>query len=111
VASSTESKTKEEYLLSIIGYPGAETCSHLSGRPLIFYERDRHVNAGNKRSAPGSLFARGQFRFGVRRRHYLIGGALVRRSEIKHVPAPVKGDLDENASREMFLDVPSGARH
>jgi hypothetical protein len=47
----------------------------------------------------------------VRWRRYLIGGALVRRSEIEHVPAPVIGDLDENAVREMFLDVPSGARH
>lgn len=27
------------------------------------------------------------------------------------MPAPVVGDLDENAVRGMFLDVPSGARH
>jgi hypothetical protein len=27
------------------------------------------------------------------------------------LPAPFVGDLDENAMRDMILDVPSGARH
>jgi hypothetical protein len=37
------------------------------------------------------------------------GGADVQ--VLFEMPTPVVGDLDENAIREMFLDVPSGARH
>jgi hypothetical protein len=44
-------------------------------------------------------------------RRHLIGGALERWHQIEHVPAPVVGDLDEYAMRDMFLDVPSGAWH
>jgi hypothetical protein len=37
------------------------------------------------------------------------GGADIEASF--ELPLPVVGSLDENAVREMFLDVPSGARY
>ena len=43
-----------------------------------------HVNAGNNRSAAGSLFAEADFVSGVRWQRHLIGRALVRRRAIEH---------------------------